>query len=192
MAGFTDEMVLAVAPPRPDLVPHLPSRPGPEHMPDKTWSEYYAWLRDRDGDTAPPVGDSDAESDAPEEPEAAIVITVPAHEIEEGWPTALGTWRKRLIAGGWDLKVGHASAEVADVWLVDGSAIRYPGWTCDTYWINAVLGDDYLTIGYTLKNGASLSNRTLRHSAKYWWRKWSDKEMQDYVMGTDHTNGSTA
>ena len=155
---------------------YLPSRPGPAHMPDKTWSEYYAELRDHDGDTVADV--ADGEDDAEEAP---IEVTVPAHEIEEGWPSSIGTWRKRLIAGGWDLKVGHSQAEIADVWRKDGSAIRYPAWTCDTFWIDAVRDDDYVTIAYTFKDGKSQSARTLRHSRKLWYKKFGDKQMQEYV-----------
>lgn len=128
-------------------------------------------------DPEPSDGDGDDEPDEL----AEVVVTVEAHEVDEV-PAALNAWRKRAIDGGWDFKLGHCQAEVPPTYYVDREkGIRYDGYTVDQYWMNAIRGDEYVTIAYWYKDGKSQSNRTTRTSRLEWYRKFSDAQMKEHM-----------
>lgn len=115
----------------------------------ESWEEYFAVYRENL--LAKKAAASAEPGDEDDEVEAAITVTIPAHEVTEGWPKALSTWRKDALAAGWEVKMGHCAYHVADVWLKDGSAIRYPAKDEAHWWMNAVKGNRYATVTYTTK-----------------------------------------
>jgi len=121
-------------------------------------------------------GDGVSESDF-----SYITVTTPGHEVSEGWPTVLNTWRNRALAAGWEVKVGHSVAHHAERLWKNGST-RSPEQVRELWWINAVKDGKYITVTYTFAAGKALSQFTSR-TVRGVYRLLSDKGMQEVIKG---------
>jgi hypothetical protein len=159
---------------------------GPSDGTGRTWNEYLAdeeearrvRLRLSRMASSPDVTDVDYSDD---EPIPAITRTVPAREVDSGWPSTINTWRNRLLANDWKVKVGFAEAHHEDLYYKNGS-LRKPAHDEQMWWINAAKPGRYVTISYGYANGKNIMTaRTIRGQQ----RLVSDAEMKDAVEAED-------
>lgn len=114
-----------------------------------------------------------------EEEDGAVTILVPGHEVSEGWPKALGTWRKRCLENDWQIKVGYAQARIEDVYYADAAkGVKKPAHVVEQWWLNATDGTEYLTISYTQVDGKTKRSSRAARSID---GLLSDAEMQKVV-----------
>lgn len=129
----------------------------------------------------PKSADSDADDSVLESDFAYVTVTIPGHEVSEGWPKTINTWRNRCLASGWEVKVGLSEAHYATQYHKNGNVKKNE---CDIkhWWLNAVKNGKYITIAYTKDadtDDTLYTSRTIRGG----WRGLSDKEMQEVVKG---------
>ena len=123
----------------------------------------------------------DPDDTAEPESEPEVVITVPAHEVESGWPGVITTWRNRLLANDWQVKVGSATSQNPDTYWQNGN-LRKAAHEGQMWWINAAKPGRYITISYYYEAGKNVrTSRTIRGIL----RLLSDAEMRDAVEADD-------
>lgn len=161
--------------------PKFPSF-GPADGTGRTWHEYFTELRGLDR-----VDESDTDGDEPGDDLfgtfAEVVITTPGHEVESGWPRTIATWRNRLLAHGWQVKVGNSVAKHPDSYYKNGK-LKKPAHEEQQWWVNAAKPDRYITISYNYENGKPVGNRTTRR-VRGILKSFSDAEMQDAIEAED-------
>lgn len=139
----------------------------------RSWAEYFKGIRQSVVPASEPADDT-------EPGPAAITITTPAEEVDSGWPTALGTWRKRALENGWEVKVGHSVAHHGDRYYLNGNLAK-AAHEEEQWWLNAVKGTRYVTISYCIVDGKSQSNLTYR-GLRGGWKNLSDAEMKEVIL----------
>jgi hypothetical protein len=110
-----------------------------------------------------------------------IHVTTPGHEIHEGWPKVITTWRNRLLASDWLVKVGLSESHF-DEQLHKNGNVKKAEHDVKTYWLNGLKGSQYVTILYDFdaETGDTIrTSRTVRHVE----RLLGDKEMQAVIKG---------
>lgn len=151
---------------------------GPEDGTGRDWHQYFRDLKGRDV-----ARDADDDDDDLDGTFAGVVVTVPAHEVESGWPSVLGTWRNRLLANGWQFKIGSATSFWPTTYAKNGN-VKKAEHTVVVWWINAAKPGRYLTIAYETVDGKVVPNRTSRQIRGI-YRKISDAEMKDAIEAED-------
>jgi hypothetical protein len=148
---------------------------GPEDGTGRSWGDYFSELKGRTA-VAEPIAESD--DDAPDDL-GAVTIIQPAKEIESGWPSVINTWRNRLLANDWHVKVGHSIAHWGDQRYKNGN-LKKAEHEEEQYWINAVKGSEYVTISYNVESGKTNSTRTVRRALTV-PHSLSDAELRELV-----------
>lgn len=152
---------------------------GPADGTGRTWHDYFREAKGRDV-VVDPVDEPD---DDLLESFAGVTITVPAHEVTEGWPRALGTWRNRLLANGWEVKVGTAETNWPTTYAKNGN-VKKKEHDVVVWWLNGAKPGRYVTIAYEFVNGTAVGNHTTR-MIRGQYRLLSDAEMKDAVEADD-------
>lgn len=114
---------------------------------------------------------------------SSVVVTSPAREVESGWPSVLNTWRNRLLANDWQVKVGTATSFWPTTYAKNGNVKRAEHEVV-VWWINAAKPKRYITIAYETVDGKIVPNRTTR-MIRGIMRLLSDAEMKDAVEAED-------
>lgn len=153
---------------------------GPAERPGVSWEQYFAEYQARRR-PVDPVDDDDTDGDGVP---GAITITQPATEVRDGgWPKGITTWRNRLLAAGWEVKVGYCAADVAETYTKAGT-VKKKAHEESQWWINSVKDGRYLTISYVFDNGKPVGGRTSRRMRGQ-DKNLSDAWLQEIIMSED-------
>jgi hypothetical protein len=150
---------------------------GPADGTGRDWHQYFEDNRAASRVVAP---DPDDDDDLPE----PITVTTPAHEVDESalkgnCPRALLTWRNRLLANDFLVKVGHSIAWHEETFYKNGNP-NQPEHEEHQWWINALKDGQYITISYNVVDGAANSTRTVRKLNSE-MRNYGDAELKELV-----------
>jgi hypothetical protein len=148
---------------------------GPEDGTGRSWNDYFRAIKGRPDPDAEPADDGDDDDLS-----GSVTVTIQAHELSDGWPQSINTWRNRLLANSWTVKVGHCKAVWDDQYYKNGN-LKKLAHEEEQYWVDAVRGDKYVTISYNYVDGKVQGQRTFRQVKSEWFRKYSDKEMQELI-----------
>lgn len=142
----------------------------------RTWHEFFRTIReDRIAAAAGPDPDSIDDDDLP----GTITITEPPHEYTEKLPQGLSTWRNRLLANDYEVKVGRSVAWHADTFWKSGK-LRKGAHSESQIWINAWDGVRYVTVSYNFIDGKTVSQNTVRKVSGI-GHNLSDAELRELV-----------
>lgn len=148
--------------------------------PPNRWTDYFQKLKDdghiNQGHKAEEVSQTEEDVSF-----SHVTVTVPGHEVFEGWPNTLQTWRKRLLDAEWLVKMGFAQAHHDTTYYKNGN-VNAEEHDEETWWINALKGGKYVTISYTYApKKDKMTNIFTARQVRGVNRNLSDKEMQEAV-----------